>query len=202
MIRFLGAIVRLGKATARKARAFKLAASPYVRWLSYPVNPSLLYLTRGVTVPRIYMAALSVGIGYGFASFLEINRVEELREFVGRGGTLLLALVASPIAWYVWLIRDRNRLAEFTNTRLGELRTHFYNLQERATENTNPARQSSALFQLRGFLTEDPRLVPDELSADRKRFAELAREFFEMLLKNRQLWDAQATLEDSAESIA
>ena len=103
--------------------------------------------------------------------------------------TFLLALLAAPIAWYLWLIRDRNRLAEFTNTRLGELRKHFYELQEWATDNTNPARQSTALFQLRGFLTGDRRLVPDELSVDRKRFAKLAREFFEMLLKNPELWD-------------
>lgn len=102
--------------------------------------------------------------------------------------TLLLALLAAPVAWYLWLIRDKNRHAEFISERLAELRAHFYELQGWATDSANPARQSAALFQLRDFLRGGPRSSPPEMAQDRRLLARQAREFFEMLLRNRSLW--------------
>lgn len=104
--------------------------------------------------------------------------------------TFLLALLAAPLAWYLWLIRDRNRLAEFSNTRLKELREYFYKLQEWATDSDHPSRQVTALFQLRDFLRGDRVLIPRELANERRRFVRMAREFIVVLLRNRNLWES------------
>lgn len=104
--------------------------------------------------------------------------------------TFLLALLAAPLAWYLWLIRDRNRLAEFSNTRLKELREYFYKLQEWATDSEHPSRQVTALFQLRDFLRGDRVLIPRELAGERRRFVRMAREFIVVLLRNRALWES------------
>ena len=185
---------------ASKLAQFARWSWQYLRWLTYPVNPGLLYETRHIFFPWALMLGLSAGMAYGVARYLEITNTEDIKEFLQKGGTWLVAVLAAPIAWYVWLIRDRNRLAEFTNTRLAELRQHFYNLQEWATDNSNPSRQSTALFQLRDFLREEPGMMPKELAEDSKRFARMAQEFFQMLLKNRALWDQPNTIDITEES--
>ncbi len=113
--------------------------------------------------------------------------------------TLLLALLAAPLAWYLWLIRDRNRLAEFSNTRLNELRDYFYKLQEWATDSEHPSRQVTALFQLRDFLRGDRVLIPRELANERRRFIRMAREFIVVLLRNRDLWESGARSRESGD---
>lgn len=115
--------------------------------------------------------------------------------------TFILALAASPIAWFIWMIRDTNRARDLRNAeenikndKYKNLRETFYKLQEWATSG-NEGLQVTALLQLREYLYIEPGDViasppiPQELKEFRKTFQGHARDFFSILLKHRSTYD-------------
>lgn len=147
-----------------------------------------------MVVGGVCLLLLGLGLSAGFEDYFSrlLSGALIRSPVLSNSGiwTFLLALLAAPLAWYLWLIRDRNRLQEFSNTRLKELREYFYRLQEWATDSEHPSRQVTALFQLRDFLRGDRVLIPRELAGERRRFVRMAREFIVVLLRNRTLWES------------
>lgn len=145
------------------------------------------------------MLALSVGIGFGLAHLLGIDRVEDLWRVAEKGGTLLLALVASPIAWFAWLIRDRNRLEELRHQTSIKAREHFNKLREWAN-GSQESLQINALFELSDYL-DDSRAgsrLPEIIAEERSRYMQDAQRFFGAMLRNREAWDEGLRFANSA----
>lgn len=104
--------------------------------------------------------------------------------------TVFLAITASPLAYYVWLVRDRNTLEARRQTKEAELIKTFHQLQEWITETENEPRRINAIQQLEDFIRPDSYLFPAEMTYF-KDFQERARDYFRLLLANRHIYDSQ-----------
>ncbi len=91
------------------------------------------------------MAAAVFLVGLALEWFVGDRKIVE-RHF----WTFLLAVSATPIAWYAWFVRDRNRSEELKNDRFKNIRESFYKLQEWAVSD-NEGQVTSAPGKARCF---------------------------------------------------
>ncbi len=150
----------------------------------------------------IWIILLIISLILAGIVFAVVNSLEGSGDRPISGGfwTFLLAVSATPIVWYAWFIRDRNRVEELKNDKYKNIRENFYKLQEWAVSDRE-GQVTTALFQLRDYLREDPDLIPEELKEYRPVFARLARDFFAVILKDRAVYDRHYRLWKEANDV-
>ena len=174
-----------------------------------------VYDWRHSPVPWILLVALGALLaggffwgGYELALYADILKGKEdiQKKLLTNAGlaTLFLALLAAPLAWYIWMIRDRNRYVDVMNEKRRQLLEEFNKLREWAADRENPNLASVALLQMQDFLEGRDDLFPPEIAEEKEIFQRKAGDFYRIMLQHRSTWDfrpAPGTGEELAHSI-
>ncbi len=170
------------------------------------LHPDALYEARYSLWPWLLMLAVAFGFATGtyFGVQFLIEKIPSLQNTLSQGfWTFFLAITASPLAWYIWFLRDRTKHEDQRHEASKAAREHFNKLREWAT-GTEITRKVAALFELQDYLDPDLKShrIPAIIQHERAEYARQTARFFAELLRDRNSWDDVALLDERAAALS
>ena len=149
-----------------------------------------LYRHRHGAAPWLVMTLVGLGLGSTVLLFTvwRFDYVTVMMIVQSPIWTVVLAIVASPLAYYVWLVRDRNALETRRRAKEVELIKQFHQLQEWVASNQDQHLRIGAILQLQDYVLGASYLFPPEMEYFRGLQARVL-DFLLFLLRDRTLYD-------------